>query len=137
MSKLLIDTHVLIWLILGENTLSSKKKQLLITAAKNEALFFSAISIWEIAMLAKAQRIILHQPISLWITEILATPGLQLIQLTPQIMCESVELPGDFHKDPADRMIVATARIENATLVTRDARILDYATAGYLSAIEA
>lgn len=136
LSKLLLDTHVLIWMLLGEATISPKKKQIILEAAKNESLFFSAISIWEVAMLAKTERITLHQPIQQWITHMLATPGLQLINLSADILCESVDLPGDFHKDPADRMIVATARVENATLVTRDARILEYAKSGYLSTIE-
>jgi len=62
----------------------------------------------------------------LWLTQALNYPGVQLLELTPQIAVESTQLPGEFHKDPADQIIVATARIYNSPLVTLDGRILAY-----------
>jgi PIN domain nuclease of toxin-antitoxin system len=71
----------------------------------------------------------------LWLEEALADPDPVIDPLGPQIAIESHALPNAFHRDPADRLIVATARVTNATLMTRDRRILDYAARGHLSAI--
>ena len=85
------------------------------------------------ANLQKAGCISLRQPTDQWMAEALASPGIMLAPLTPDILCESVMLPGDFHKDPADRMIVATARIMKANLFTRDRKILEYAQQGLVN----
>ena len=86
-------------------------------------------------MLASYGRIVLGKPIGLWLEEALADPGPAIDPLTPQIAIESYALPEVFHRDPADRLIVATARVASATLMTRDRRILDYAARGHLAAI--
>ena len=71
-------------------------------------------------------RLVLSVPVDEWIEQALAYPGVRLLNLTPQIAVESTRLPGDFHRDPADQIIVATVRVLNVPLVTADERILAY-----------
>lgn len=134
MKPLLLDTHIFLWLMRGDLSLTEETKAQITEAAKTNILAISAISVWEIAMLATRQRITLHQPVRDWIHNALKAPGLILLELTTDILCESTLLPGELHKDPADRMIIATARIHNALLLTRDENILHYANQGYLLA---
>lgn len=117
MNKVLLDTHIFLWLLLDADHLSENTRTLITQAAQESTLCLSAISIWEIALLDKGRRIALQQPFRQWIGESLKTPGLELIELSVDILCESVDLPGSFHKDPADRMIVATARVNNLLLI--------------------
>lgn len=132
---LILDTHIFIWLMEGSSELSARELKSIKQYSKKEQLLISPISVWEIANLEKSNRITLKQPTLQWIEEALASPAIILAPLTPTILCESVALPGDFHKDPADRMIVATARIMNACLMTRDKKILDYAEQGLVDCV--
>jgi PIN domain nuclease of toxin-antitoxin system len=134
---LLLDTHVWLWLNAGSPDLSRKTRDAINGAAAAGTLRIAAISLWEIALLASHGRIVLGKSIGLWLDEALADPGPGIDPLTPQIAIESYALPDVFHRDPADRLIVATARVANATLMTRDRRILDYAARGHLMAIAA
>lgn len=84
------------------------------------------ISCWEIAKLVEYQRLELPCPVPEWFDLALSYPGIQLIDLTPAIAYESTRLPGEFHRDPADQMIVATARIHDISLLTADTKILAY-----------
>jgi PIN domain nuclease of toxin-antitoxin system len=129
---LLLDTHIFLWLMFKDKNLSKSELKLIEQYAKKNSLFISAISIWEIALLAKRGRINLYQPPLKWVEEALALPGISLAPLTPAILCESVDLPEEFHKDPADRMIVATARMMKLRLMTHDQKILDYAEQGLI-----
>jgi PIN domain nuclease of toxin-antitoxin system len=95
------------------------------------------MSVWEIAMLASRNRIVLGKPTAEWVEEALSAPGLALEPLSPMIAIESCQLPAGFRSDPADHLIVATARMTGATLMTRDRRILGYAAAGHLMAAAA
>jgi PIN domain nuclease of toxin-antitoxin system len=88
-------------------------------------------------MLASRYRIVLGKPTAEWVEEALLAPGLSLEPLTPTVAVESCHLPAGFRSDPADHMIVATARVLGATLMTRDRRILDYAAQGHLMATAA
>ena len=88
-------------------------------------------------MLASRGRIVLGKSISLWLDKALAEPGPAIEPLNQQVAIESYALPEVFHPDPADRMIVATARVTGAVLMTRDRQILDYAARGHLTAIAA
>ena len=106
-------------------------------AAAAGTLRIAAISLWEVALLASRGRIVLGKSISLWLAEALADPAPAIDPLSPQIAVEACSLPEAFHRNPADRMIVATARITNAILITRDQQILDYAARGHLTAIAA
>jgi PIN domain nuclease of toxin-antitoxin system len=95
-------------------------------AATQGNLFLSVMSVWEVGMLESKGLLHLHTSCAQWVTEALATPGLTLAPLTPAIAVESTRLPGTFHADPADRIIVATARTMNARLLTSDKVIRAY-----------
>ena len=136
-APLLLDTHALIWLMEGLSRLSRKARQLAEDAAKDGLLRVSAISLWEIATLESKGRISFDRDCQTWINEMLASPGLHLVPLTPEIAVQSTRLPGTVHGDPADRILIATARVLNATLLTADTKIRDYAKAGYLSVARA
>jgi PIN domain nuclease of toxin-antitoxin system len=134
---LLLDTHVWLWLLAGSPELSTQARQRIGEAAAVGALRIAAVSLWEIALLASRGRIVLGKSMGLWLDEALAEPGPAIDPLSPQIAIESYSLPEAFHRDPADRLIVATARVANAALMTRDRRILDYAARGHLAAVAA
>jgi PIN domain nuclease of toxin-antitoxin system len=134
---LLLDTHVWLWLVAGGPDLSTETRDMINAAAAAGTLRIAAISRWEIALPASRGRIVLGKSIGFWLREALADPGPGLDPLTAEIAVESYALPDVFHRDPADRLIVATARVANATLMTRDRRILDYAARGHLTAIAA
>jgi PIN domain nuclease of toxin-antitoxin system len=106
-------------------------------AAASGQLRIAAISVWEAALLASRGRVAVGRPLAQWIEEALSAPGLSIEPLLPQIAVEACCLPEAFHRDPVDRMIVATARVANAALMTRDRQILDYAARGHLAAIAA
>lgn len=78
------------------------------------------------AKLVERGRLQLTLPAEIWLAQALALPGIQMIELTPRIVVESTQLPGEFHRDPADQMIVATARVYNVPLLTADGKILSY-----------
>lgn len=128
----LLDTHTWIWLIADSGQINSANRLLLTTAQKNKRLFGSVISIWETANLEARGRIQLATGINQWIEESLADDGIQLLPVSPEIAVVSNRLPGNLHRDPADRILAATARIHALTLLTRDARLLDYGRKGHL-----
>ncbi len=122
---IILDTHVFVWWIHKSSQLQEKHIRCI---EKNEAtgLGVSAISCWEIAKLIEKKRLVLPLRIEEWFETAFVYPGIELIPLTPQIAVESTQLPGEFHKDPADQIIVATTRILNCTILTFDERILNY-----------
>lgn len=125
MNNLLLDTHVLIWLMNGDASLSIKTKKLIEKVYKEGSICIAAISVWEVAMLEKKQRIVLNKPCFEWIKDALRF-GIRLIPLSPEIAIESCYLPGYLAGDPADRIIIASARVESLCLVTCDEKILTY-----------
>ena len=88
-------------------------------------------------MLESRGRLVLGKPVLQWVEDALSAPGLDLAPFSPDVAVESVRLPSPFHADSADRMIVATARIAGATLVTRDRQILDYGAHGHVAVLPA
>ena len=134
-TDILLDTHVFLWLMNGDETLKPETRKLIQSTCKENNLLLSAISIWEIALLLKKERISLTQPLPQWIDKAKALSFLKIIPLDADIALESCALPGDFHGDPADRMIVATSRIFNSPLMTRDKKIIEYAHKPYLKVI--
>ncbi|MGH2639932.1 MAG: type II toxin-antitoxin system VapC family toxin, partial [Rhabdochlamydiaceae bacterium] len=90
-----------------------------------EGLGVSVSSCWEVANLVRLNRLALNVPPMQWIAEAINLPGVRMLELTPKIAVESTLLP-DFHKDPADRFLVATAREHDISILTKDARILNY-----------
>lgn len=134
---LVLDTHVWIWLNFGTPGLKPLVRRSIDEAAGRGDLRLPAICPWEVALLTSKRRLELYLPVRDWVHRALAVPGLSLAPVTPDIAVEACYLPGDFHGDPADRLIVATARVEGATLVTRDAGIVAYGRAGHLSVLAA
>jgi PIN domain nuclease of toxin-antitoxin system len=96
-------------------------------AIADDALFVSVISAWEIGMLQSKGRLELWMDCERWVNHALRMHGTQLANLTTEIAVQSNYLPGKFHADPADRILVATARAYDMPLVTKDQRILAYA----------
>ncbi|MBE2293623.1 MAG: type II toxin-antitoxin system VapC family toxin [Phycisphaerales bacterium] len=133
----LLDTHVLVWLLSGNPRLGIQARALIQQAAKDNILLVSAITPWEIAMLVSKGRLALERDVGEWIAAALALPGIQLVPLSPEITVASTRLPGMLHADPADRILAATVRHVNALLVTEDQRLLDYGAAGYLRVLKA
>ena len=134
---LLLDTHVWLWFMLADPGLAIGDRNAINRAAGSGLLRIAVISLWETALLASRDRVVLGRPLAQWMTAAVSAPGLSIEPLLPQIAVEATSLPDRFHRDPADRLIVATARVANATLMTRDRRILDYAARGHLTAIAA
>ena len=132
MSKLLLDTHILIWALTKSDELSNEVKEAIKSAKADKNLYLSSISLWEIAMLAQKQRISVYRRIADFLQMIENIRGLNILQITANIAAESVTLPGDIHNDPADRIIVASCREISATLLTRDQKILDWANLGHI-----
>jgi PIN domain nuclease of toxin-antitoxin system len=128
----LLDTHVLVWLMEGNERLGQKSREIIRTAAQTDNLYVSAITPWEVAMLVSKCRLSFSLEIGKWLVKALAMPGIQMTPLSIEISVASTQLPGDFHSDPADRIIVATARHIGATLVTEDKLILTYSQENHL-----
>jgi PIN domain nuclease of toxin-antitoxin system len=122
---ILLDSHIWIWWVDGSSQLTSVQRQH-IEAHEGSGLGVSVVSCWEVCKLVELNRLVLRQPVADWINQALAYPGIRLLYLTPRIAIESTQLPGTFHRDPADQIIVATARIRRCPLLTADGRILGY-----------
>ncbi len=133
MKAILLDTHVWIWFAEGSKILTPKFRQLINDALQDLDVHISAISVWEVCMLEKKKRIQLEMPCLEWVNRSIKILRVNLVSPTPSILFDSCNLPGSFHDDPADRMIVSTARIENLSLFTRDEKILKYSKGGYVS----
>lgn len=134
--RLLLDTHIWIWLMNGNSEKLSPETIVAIEqAAAHGHVFVSTISVWEVAMLESKGHIRFSKDCLDWVRQALGAPGVHLLPLSPEVSIASSRLPGDFHGDPADRILAASARLHDLTLVTRDDRILAYGAAHYISVI--
>jgi PIN domain nuclease of toxin-antitoxin system len=132
---ILLDTHAWIWHYSGDRRIAASVPALE-AAADAQKLALSVISVWEVAMLVSKRRLKFGKiDPKKWIHSALAHRGLRLLALDAEATMESSFLPGTFHKDPADRIIVATARLRGATIATRDRKILAYAEQGFVKAM--
>jgi len=122
---IILDTHIWVWWVHGDERVTSTQAEI-IKATETGIIGVSAISAWEIAKLVEYNRLELSCPLYEWFHEALSYPGIRLIDLTPEIAIESTKLPGGFHRDPADQIIVATARLYDSPLITSDSKILKY-----------
>ncbi len=122
---ILLDTHTWIWSHSETKLLSDNVKKLIKKTATHQRAIAS-ISIWEFAMMAVKGRIRVTIDPKLWLQHAIIHSGIKVIELSPEIALESCNLPGNFHKDPVDQIIVATARVHNSTLLTKDRKILGY-----------
>jgi PIN domain nuclease of toxin-antitoxin system len=131
---LLLDTHTLLWMVENHPRLGAETAKTLNRAAREDRIAVSAITPWEIALLVSKKRIDLHQDPLEWVSAALSLPGVHLVPLEPEIAVASTRLPFDMRSDPADRILVATARHLGATLVTADETLLSLAKKGHLHA---
>ena len=124
--KYLLDTHTWIWWHMRPQKLSRKVKALIRNTKRYDELLLSAISPWEFSKLLEKGRIAISCNPADWIAAALDLPKLRLVHLSPILTYRSTILPQPFHDDPADQIIAATAREENATILTKDKNILTY-----------
>lgn len=135
---LVLDTHVFVWIIEGTHDRLSRKAINTIEAASARGrVMVSPISIWEIGVLESRGRIKLKRPVEEWTRAALRGPGVRLLELSPEILLDSTRLPDTALRDPADRILVASARITGAQLVTCDAEIVEYGGTGHASVMDA
>jgi len=121
---IVLDTHIWIWWVHGDAKLSPTATAA-IQAHESSMIGISVMSCWEIAKLVEYNRLSLSCEISEWFDKALSYPAIQLLDLTPQIAIASTQLVG-FHRDPADQVITATAKVYDCPLVTADTKILNY-----------
>lgn len=137
MPSYLLDTHEWIWFLRGDTArLNQSTVDEFLSWQEQEILYVSAASVWEIAVSVSKGRLTLGVSIEDWVERSTNDGGLKLLPLTPTILIESTRLPDSPHKDPGDRMIMATALEYDLTLVTRDDKILAYAAMGHVTALE-
>jgi len=124
---LVLDTHVLLWWVNGSDSLSKPaEKAIKKTLSQGSEIIISSISAWEVSMLIEKGRLILSMDVESWFAEVSQIDGVRFIPIDNETGIKSTLLPGNFHKDPADRMIVATARKLAVPLVTADEKIRSY-----------
>ncbi len=132
---LLLDTHTAIWIV-EDQPLADEAVGAIDNAYRSgNEILVSAITAWEIGLLVSRNRLGLSTTPERWFQQLLAVPGVRLAELSPSVLIASSFLPGDPPRDPADRIIIATAREHGATLITRDGLILKYAEHGQVSTI--
>ncbi len=122
---IVLDTHAWVWWTVDPARLTEAQRR---EIARNEddRIGVSAFSCWEVAKLCEYGRLDLPVGVAEWFRAALRYPGVSLLPLTPEIAVESTTLPGAFHRDPADQVIVATARVHDCPLVTSDDKIVRY-----------
>ena len=133
---ILLDTHVLIWAAEDNRRLGEAARATIEEARYSDRVGVSAITPWEIALLVEKGRLQLAMELGAWIRTALQAPGIDLMPIEPAIAIDSVRLPGNFQADPADRLIIATARRWGAPLLTADTAILAYGAEGHVQAID-
>ena len=123
---IVLDTHTLVWWVTGDKSLSKRAKTAIEKEHASGEIIVSSISAWEIAVLVDRRRLVLAQDLPSWFATIRMIPSIKFVNVDVDISLRSVVLPGTFHKDPADRLIVATAQKLSAVLITKDEKILAY-----------
>ena len=120
----LLDTCCLIWAVSDADQLTDRVAEIL--RAPTTSVSVSAISCAEIACLAERRRIVIDRHWKLWFNKAIADNAWNVLDIDLDVIQEAYSLPGEFHRDPADRIITGTARLQNLTVLTADAKILDY-----------
>jgi PIN domain nuclease of toxin-antitoxin system len=123
---IVLDTHAFVWWISGSSEVPAKALGYIRRAKLKNSIHVSSISIWELSMLVKNGRLMLSVPLIEWIRMVEELPFVKFVPVDNAIAEQSVNLPGEFHRDPADRIIVATARSLNMPVVTRDGAMIKY-----------
>ncbi len=133
---LLLDTHALIWIVLG-SPMTRAAADSIVASGGDRALHVSAATAWELGLICRkpsVAKLIGRNPRE-WFSEAVETTKARLLSLDADLMLEVGELPELTHRDPTDRMLIATARAHDLTLITRDQAILDYAALGHVRAL--
>jgi PIN domain nuclease of toxin-antitoxin system len=123
----LLDTHAWVWWVTEDRRLSRPARSAIENAQAKDSLWLSPISIWEVAKKVEKGQLVLDRPVGDWLNLAAGQRGLQMTDLAGAILVESCRLPAPFHGDPADQIIVATARDRDATIVTKTRTIREYA----------
>ncbi|WP_322297746.1 type II toxin-antitoxin system VapC family toxin [Brevundimonas sp.] len=130
---ILLDTCAAIWLADGK--LSARaEEELQASIRRNTPVFVSPITAWEVGMLVSKDRLVLSRPVMTWFDAVLRF-GVSLAEMSPDVLVASTELRADELRDPADRIIAATARTFQYRVMTRDRPLLAYAARGQVLAI--
>jgi len=135
MNELLIDTCAVLWIGSNAEISTEAIKAMDRATDQNNPVFLSPYTAWERCLLASKNRIQLPQSPSIWFSKLLSNSGAKLAELTVDIFIASSYLPNNPPRDPADRIIIATAREYGMTILTRDQKILDYAELGHVNAL--
>ena len=122
--KALLDTHILIYWLGADERLSVQQKEVLEKASPEHPLWVSDITLWEIATLYNLKRISLPLPLRDWLEAATAPPLIQRVGISPAVAAAVAALPPSFHRDPADRIIISSAQLLGATLLTHDTRLI-------------
>ncbi len=122
---IILDTHIWIWNVQDNKRLTEDQQQLIRDNESGE-IGICSISLWEVAQAVQLKRLTLPIPVDDWLEIAINSPGIVMLPLNSRIAVESTRLPGQFHKDPFDQLIVATAREYDVPLVTADTDILKY-----------
>ena len=119
----LLDTHILLYWFGNRKELSKAQLRVIESVSAQHPLYVSEISLWEVATLFSLGRISLDLPVTEWLERAAAPPLVARVGISPAIAGQTTTLPATFHRDPADRIIVSTAKVLGATLMTNDRRI--------------
>ncbi|MEO6906283.1 MAG: type II toxin-antitoxin system VapC family toxin [Abditibacteriaceae bacterium] len=122
---IVLDTHIWVWWVHHDNQLPARHHAFL-EANEDSGFGISAISCWEIVKLVEYDRLTLPTTVEKWLHQALTYPGVELLHLTPRIAVEFTQLPAPVHCDPADQIIIVTARTYDCPLMTLDNKILNY-----------
>ena len=120
---ILLDTHVLLWLLLEPQRLSSSAAAAIRKSVRTGGLAIASITLWELAMMIALGRITPRGTPEAWLTELVERSGVVVKEISPAVATLATQFPHDFPADPADRLIAAAARAEGLSLVTRDAKL--------------
>lgn len=124
---ILLDTHAWVWWVSEDRRLSKRAATAIRRSAQREdGVWVSPISVWEVAKKVEKKQLVLDRPLRQWMEQATSVPGLFLAELSTAILLDSCELPQPFHGDPADQIIVASARHLSASLVTKDRKLRSY-----------
>ena len=123
---IVLDTHAWVWWLSNPENLSEAAGNTIESAIRDAEILISSISAWEIALLVATNRLKLTMAVSDWIGRSEGLPFVRFVPVDNRIAVNAVSLKEPFHKDPADRIIVATAASEGVPIITKDARLLDY-----------
>jgi PIN domain nuclease of toxin-antitoxin system len=123
--KYLLDTHIWLWMVDDPQRIPDHILPIVL-GAENYPFYLSAISVWEVAKKVSLGKLQMSVPVRDWMMKATRSPFIEIVPLSVEISLESTVLPGDFHRDPADQMIVATARNLDLVLLMADQKIIEY-----------